>query len=117
MRYEENVGHFCGCFIDILRCQSCPKMMQKISQLMLQSPNSVHSWKIKTSHGNIVPIIHASLKEVCGNATLDRSTVQWWHKRFREGKVSTEDNLQSGYLYIAIDNTSIAIIATVLNKK
>ncbi len=30
-------------------------------------------------------IIHASFKEVCGNATINRSTVQWWHKRFREG--------------------------------
>ncbi len=40
--------------------------------------------KIETLHGNTVPITHVSLKEVCGNATLDRSTVQWWHKHFRE---------------------------------
>ncbi len=31
--------------------------------------------KIETLYGNTVPIIHTSLKEVCGNATLDRSTV------------------------------------------
>ncbi len=38
--------------------------------------------KVKTLCNNTVPIIHASLKEVCGNATLDRSTVQLWHKHF-----------------------------------
>ncbi len=43
--------------------------------------------------GNIVPIIHALLKEIRGNATLDRNTVQQWHKCFREGRVGTEDNL------------------------
>ncbi len=32
--------------------------------------------KIKTLCGNTVPIIHTSLKEICGNATLHLSTVQ-----------------------------------------
>ncbi len=31
--------------------------------------------KIETLYGNMVSIIHASLKEVCRNATLDRSNV------------------------------------------
>ncbi len=42
--------------------------------------------KIKTLCDNTDPIIHASLKEVCGNATLDRSTTQRLHKYFREGR-------------------------------
>ncbi len=52
--------------------------------------------QIKTLRGSAVPIIHSSFKKVCGNATLDRSTVEWWHKRFREGgvsSVSTEDRV------------------------
>ncbi len=52
---------------------------------------------IKILWGNTVPITHISLKEVCRNATLNRSTVQQWHKHFREGKVSTENNPQSGH--------------------
>ncbi len=42
-------------------------------------------FKIETLCGNTVLIVYISLEEVCGNATLDRSTVQKWHKRFREG--------------------------------
>ncbi len=56
------------------------------------------------------------MKEVYGNATLDISTIQLWYKCFREGSVSTEDNPQSGHPSTAIDNSSIAIIATVLDK-
>ncbi len=33
--------------------------------------------KVETLCGNAVPIIHTLLKEVCGNITLDRSTVRW----------------------------------------
>ncbi len=32
--------------------------------------------KIETLHGNTVPFIHASLKEACGNATMNRSIIQ-----------------------------------------
>ncbi len=69
--------------------------------------------KIKTLCSNTVPIIHASLKEVCGNATLDKSTVQWWHKCFRERRASTEDNSWSVY---SDRQYKIAIFTTVLDK-
>ncbi len=72
--------------------------------------------KIETLCGDTVPIIQASLKEVYGKATLDRSTVQWWHKRFRERRVSTVNNLWSGCPCTAFDNTSIAFIAIVFNE-
>ncbi len=39
--------------------------------------------KIETLHGNTVSIIHALLKEVCGNAILGWSTVQQQHKCFK----------------------------------
>ncbi len=38
------------------------------------------------------------------------------HKSFREEKVNTEDNSQSGRPSIAINNTSIAIINAVLDE-
>ncbi len=51
--------------------------------------------KIEILCGNYrwqVPIIHTLSKAVCGSVTLGRSTVQQWHKRFREGGVSTKDS-------------------------
>ncbi len=72
--------------------------------------------KIETWYGNTVAIIHALLKEVCGNETLNRSIVRWWHKRFTEGIVSTNDNPWSGHSSIAIDNISIDIVVTILHK-
>ncbi len=72
--------------------------------------------KIETLCGNIVCIIYTPLKEVCGNATMDRSTVQQLHKRFREGKVSVEDKPSSGHPSTKIDSTSTAILAIVLDK-
>ncbi len=39
--------------------------------------------RIETLCGNTVPTIHILLKEICGNATLDRNTVRWWHKHFK----------------------------------
>ncbi len=85
---------------------------------MLQSPKQGAYIKIKTLRGNTVSIIHTLLKEVYENATLDRSTVQWWHKHFRQGRVSIEDedNLWSGHPSTVTDNTSNAIIATVFDK-
>ncbi len=72
--------------------------------------------KIETLCGITVPVNYALLKEVCGNATLDRITVQWWHKHFRERRVSMEDHLWFGCPSTAIDNTSIATVATMLNE-
>ncbi len=63
--------------------------------------------KIKTMCGNMFPIIHTLLKEVCGNATLDRSTIQWQYKCFREERVSAEDSLWFDRPFAIIDNRSI----------
>ncbi|VVC24343.1 Hypothetical protein CINCED_3A013063 [Cinara cedri] len=44
--------------------------------------------KIETIRGKTVPEIHAALNEVCGTDTVDRSTMQRWHQRFRDGRIS-----------------------------
>ncbi len=109
--YSENVVIFVFFFlVDISWCQSCPKMKQKISRLSW-SPNNMH-----TSRSKLCVAVQFLLFTLCGYVTLDRSTIQWWHKCFREGGVSTEDNPQSGYFSTVINNTSIAIVATVFDK-
>ncbi len=65
--------------------------------------------KIETLCGNIVSINHTWLKEVCGNATLNRSNIKQWHKCFGERKVNTEDNPQSGHPPTVTDTISIVI--------
>ncbi len=76
------------------------------ARVMKSEQQSIHQgWNFTQQY-----IIYASLKEVCWNATLDRSTVQRWHKRFSEGRVSTEPSTT------AIDNKSIGIVTTVLDK-
>lgn len=52
--------------------------------------------KIETIRGKTVPEIHAALNEVCGTDTVDRSTVQRWHQRFRDGRISIDNNPRSG---------------------
>ncbi len=89
----------------------------KISRLIWQSLNNMHISRSKLCGTIQVPIIHALLKEVCGNVTLHGNTVQWWYKCFREGRVSTEDNPQSCHPSTVIDNTSIGIVATVCNEE
>ncbi len=74
-------------------------------------------WQYSSHHSQFVDlIIHNLLKKVCENVTLDRCTVQWWYKYFREGRASTEDNLWSGHPSTAIDYTSIAIVTAVFDK-
>ena len=37
-----------------------------------------------------------SLQEVCGDATMSRTRIFEWHKRFREGREDVEDDPRSG---------------------
>jgi len=52
--------------------------------------------KIETLRGKIPTEIHSSLMEVCGVETVDRSTISRWAQRFREGKLSIENDPKSG---------------------
>ncbi|VVC35793.1 Hypothetical protein CINCED_3A021583 [Cinara cedri] len=55
--------------------------------------------KIETIRGKTVPEIHAALNEVCGTDTVDRSTVQRWHQRFRDGRIIIANNQQTKECY------------------
>ncbi|VVC38277.1 Double-stranded RNA-binding domain [Cinara cedri] len=73
--------------------------------------------KIETIRGKTVPEIHAALNEVCGTDTVDRSTVQRWHQRFRDGRISIDNNPRSGRpSTVTQDNTNAAIFATLLDE-
>ncbi|VVC34278.1 Ribonuclease H-like domain [Cinara cedri] len=73
--------------------------------------------KIETIRGKTVPEIHAALNEVCGTDTVDRSTVQRWHQRFRDGRISIDNNPRSGRpSTVTQDNTNAAILATLLDE-
>ncbi|KAF0753313.1 histone-lysine N-methyltransferase SETMAR-like [Aphis craccivora] len=73
--------------------------------------------KIETIRGKTVPEIHAALNEVCGTDTVDRSTVQRWYQRFRDGRISIDNNPRSGRpSTVTQDNTKAAILATLLNE-
>ena len=61
--------------------------------------------------------IHNALHEVCWNSVVDRSTVSWWTSRFREGGVNIQDNPRSGRPVIAMDDTSVIIISTLLEDQ
>ena len=43
--------------------------------------------KIETLCGKNTTEIHNALREVCGEQTVERSTVSHWATRFREGRV------------------------------
>ncbi|VVC42113.1 Hypothetical protein CINCED_3A015308 [Cinara cedri] len=74
--------------------------------------------KIETIRGKTVPEIHAALNEVCGTDTVDRSTVQRWHQRFRDGRISIDNNPRSGRpSTVTQDNTNAAILATLATDR
>ncbi len=89
-------------------------MKQKICRIknVTKSKQFAHI-KIETLWGSTVPIIHTLLKEICGNATLNSSTIQQMHKRFRKRRVTTEENMWSGCPPTVTNNTSIASNTTV----
>jgi len=44
--------------------------------------------KVETLHGKSPIEIHSVLHEVCGEQTVDHSTVSHWATRFHEGRVT-----------------------------
>ncbi len=67
--------------------------------------------KIETLRGNTALIIHASLKEVCRNVTLNRSTVQLVYINVSEMGEWAQKKTHDLVSISVIDNTSIAIVA------
>jgi len=72
--------------------------------------------KIETLQGKNPTEIHNALHEVCGNSVVDRSIVARWAFRFREGRVSIQDDPRSERPIIAMDNTSVVIDSTLLEE-
>jgi len=52
--------------------------------------------KIETLREKTPTEIHSSLIEVYGVETVDRSTISRWAQRFREGRLSIENDPKSG---------------------
>ncbi|KAK9712414.1 HTH domain in Mos1 transposase [Popillia japonica] len=48
--------------------------------------------KIETLRGKNPTEIHSALSDVCGELTVDRSTISRWSNRFRGGRVSIHDD-------------------------
>ena len=52
--------------------------------------------KIKTLRGTNPTEIHRGLIDVCGESTVDRSTVSRWASRFRDGRESIDNDSRRG---------------------
>jgi histone-lysine N-methyltransferase SETMAR len=70
--------------------------------------------KIEILRGKNPTKIHNALHEVCGDSAMDRSTVSRWATRFREGRVSIQDDPRSGQPVTETDDTSVVIVSTLL---
>jgi transposase len=71
---------------------------------------------IETLQGKNSTEIHNALREVCKDSVVDRSTVSRWESRFREGRVSIQDDPRSGRPVTAMDDTSVVIVSTLLEE-
>ena len=72
--------------------------------------------KIETLRGKTPTEIHSSLMEVCGVETGDRSTVSRWAQRFREGRLSIENDLKSGRHRTSTDDKSVERVLQILEE-
>jgi histone-lysine N-methyltransferase SETMAR len=70
--------------------------------------------KIENLRGKNPTEIHNALNEVWGDSVVDRSTVSRWASRFREGRVSIQDDPRSGRPVTATDDTSVVMASTLL---
>ena len=72
--------------------------------------------KIETLRGKNPIEIHSALSEVCGEFTVERSTVSRWANRFRGGCVSIGSDPRSGWPRKSIDETSVKLVADSLEE-
>jgi transposase len=57
---------------------------------------------------------HSALHEVCGEQTVDCSTVSSWASRFREGHVTINDDPRPGRPKTSTDERSVKLVADFL---
>jgi transposase len=70
--------------------------------------------KIETLRGKRPTEIQSALREVCGEQTVDRSTVSRWATRFHEGRVSINDDPRPGRPKTSTDERSVKLMADFL---
>ena len=57
-----------------------------------------------------------ALREVCGELTVDHSTVSHWANRFRGGCVSIDNNARPGRPRTSTDQRSVKLLADALEE-
>lgn len=72
--------------------------------------------KIETLRGKNPTEIHSALSDVCGELTVDRSTVSRWSNRFRGGRVSINDDPRPGRPKTSTDERSVKRVADALEQ-
>jgi len=72
--------------------------------------------KIETLRGKTPTEIHSSLTEVCGVETVDRSTISRWAQRFRERRLSIENDPKSGRPRTSTDDKSVELVVQILEE-
>jgi len=72
--------------------------------------------KIETLRGKTSTEIHSSLMELCGVETVDRSTISRWAQRFREGRLSIENDPKSGRPRTSTDEQSVERVLQILEE-
>ncbi|KAK9738789.1 HTH domain in Mos1 transposase [Popillia japonica] len=72
--------------------------------------------KIETLRGKKPTGIHSALSDVCGELTVDRSTVSRWSNRFRRGRVSIHDDPRPGRPKTSTDERNVKPVADALEQ-
>ena len=70
--------------------------------------------KILILRGKNPTEIHSALLEVCGEQTVDCSTVSRWATRFREGRVAINDDPRPGRPKTSTDELTVKLVADFL---
>jgi hypothetical protein len=70
--------------------------------------------KIGTLRGKPPTEIHVVLREVSGEQTVDLSTLSRWTTRFREGRVTINNDSRPGRSKTSTDERSVKLVADVL---
>jgi hypothetical protein len=72
--------------------------------------------KLETLGGKNPTNIHNALHAVCRVSVVDHRMVSQWASRFREARVSIQDDPRSGWPVRAMDDTSVVIVSTLLEE-
>ena len=72
--------------------------------------------EIETLSRKTLTEIHSSLMEVCGVETVHRSTISRWAQRFRKGRLSRENDLESGQPRTSTDDQSVEHVLQILKE-